>query len=75
VAAAVADGWTPAQALRAMTSEAAGVCGLGSTKGRIARDFDADLLAVHGDPFTDPSALSATRAVLRLGELVHDATG
>jgi imidazolonepropionase-like amidohydrolase len=72
--AAIADGWTPLQVLLAMTWDAAAACGLGDAKGRIAAGFDADLLAVHGDPLTDPAALSATRAVFRLGTLVHDAT-
>jgi imidazolonepropionase-like amidohydrolase len=70
--AAYSDGWPPAQILRAMTSDAAAVCGLGGTKGRIAAGYDADLLAVHGDPFTHPEALADTRAVFRLGELVRD---
>ena len=70
--AAYADGWAPDRVLRAMTSDAADVCGLAARKGRIAAGFDADLLVVRGDPFTDPSALAATRAVFRLGEIVRD---
>ena len=47
-------GFSRAEALRAITSSAACVCGLGHRKGRIAPGFDADILAVDGDPITDP---------------------
>ena len=45
-----------AEALRTITSVAAGVIGLGHRKGRIAPGFDADILAVDGDPIADPEA-------------------
>ncbi|HVV11916.1 amidohydrolase family protein [Amycolatopsis sp.] len=60
-------GLRPAQALRAMTEVAADVCGLGSRKGRLAPGFDADLLAVDGDPLEDPAALRRVRAVFTEG--------
>ncbi|MGW4773428.1 amidohydrolase family protein [Nocardia sp. NPDC004278] len=63
-------GLGPAAALRAVTSVAAGVCGLGHRKGRIAPGFDADLVAVDGDPLADPSALRRIAAVYASGELV-----
>ena len=50
-------------ALRAATSAGAVVCGLGDCKGRIAEGYDADVLAIDGDPLTEPSALHAIRAV------------
>lgn len=53
--------------LRAMTSVAAGVAGLADRKGRIAPGYDADLLAVTGDPGVDPDALSLVSAVWRGG--------
>ena len=56
-------GMTPAEALRASTSRAAAVCGLGHRKGRIAPGYDADILAVDGDPVRDPAALHDIRAV------------
>ncbi|MEV4513298.1 amidohydrolase family protein [Dactylosporangium sp. NPDC049525] len=56
-------GMTPAGALRAATSVAAAACGLGERKGRVAAGFDADILAVDGDPLQDPSALHRIRAV------------
>jgi imidazolonepropionase-like amidohydrolase len=66
-------GFGQAEALRAITSVAAGVCGLGHRKGRIAPGFDADILAVDGDPIADPDALHRIRAVYARGSAVPDA--
>ncbi len=63
-------GIEPAAALRTMTSVAADVCGLGARKGRVAVGFDADLLAVDGDPLTDPESLHRIVAVFRDGRRV-----
>ncbi len=60
-------GFSQAEALRAITSAAAGVIGLGHRKGRIAPGFDADILAVDGDPIADPEALHRIRAVYARG--------
>jgi imidazolonepropionase-like amidohydrolase len=60
-------GYGQADALRAITSVAAGVCGLADRKGRIAPGFDADVLAVAGDPIADPDALHRIRAVYSRG--------
>jgi imidazolonepropionase-like amidohydrolase len=60
-------GYSQAEALRAVTSVAAGVCGLAHRKGRIAPGFDADVLAVDGDPIADPDALHRIRAVYARG--------
>jgi imidazolonepropionase-like amidohydrolase len=62
-----------AEALRAITSDAAAVCGLGHRKGRVAPGFDADILAVDGDPITDPEALHRIRAVYARGTVVPGA--
>jgi imidazolonepropionase-like amidohydrolase len=43
-------GVPPVAALRAATSAAAHACRLGDRKGRVAPGYDADLLAVGGDP-------------------------
>jgi len=48
-----------------------GCCRIGVRKGRIAPGFDADLLAVHGNPLTDIAALRAVRAVFRAGRRVR----
>ncbi|TKK85122.1 amidohydrolase family protein [Herbidospora galbida] len=60
-------GMTPVEILRAFTSDAARVCRIENRKGRIAPGFDADLLAVRGDPTTDHTALRETAAVFRNG--------
>jgi imidazolonepropionase-like amidohydrolase len=66
-------GMAPADALRAVTSTAAEVCGVGQRKGRIAAGYDADILAVDGDPITDPAALHRIRAVYARGAAVPGA--
>ena len=62
-----------AKALRMVTSVAAEVIGLGHRKGRIAPGFDADILAVDGDPIADPAALHRIRAVYARGTAVPEA--
>lgn len=64
-------GMTPAAALRSMTSVAADACRLGETKGRIAAGYDADLLAVAGDPLTDPDAVHRIEAVYLRGRRIR----
>jgi imidazolonepropionase-like amidohydrolase len=64
-------GYDQAEALRVITSVAARVCGLGQRKGRIAPGFDADILAVDGDPIADPAALHRIRAVYVRGTPVQ----
>lgn len=64
-------GLPAAAALAAGTSVAAASIGLGGRKGRIAPGHDADLLAVAGDPLTDPRALLDVRAVFRGGVRVR----
>jgi imidazolonepropionase-like amidohydrolase len=63
-------GLSPAEALRTVTSAAAEVVGLGHRKGRIAPGFDADILAVDGDPVADLAALHRIRAVYAAGTAV-----
>jgi imidazolonepropionase-like amidohydrolase len=53
--------------LRVITTGAAEACGLERVKGRIAPGFDADILAVDGDPLTDPDALHRIRSVYANG--------
>jgi imidazolonepropionase-like amidohydrolase len=58
------------EALRVVTSTPAAVLGLGNRKGQLAPGFDADILAVDGNPLTDPAALHRIRAVYARGTAV-----
>ncbi|TWP43384.1 amidohydrolase family protein [Lentzea tibetensis] len=60
-------GHTNTEALQAATTAAAEFCRVADRKGRIATGFDADLLAVGGDPVRDLRALLDVRAVYRAG--------
>ncbi|MGZ4664066.1 MAG: amidohydrolase family protein [Frankiaceae bacterium] len=57
-------------ALAAATSVAATACGLADRKGRVAAGYDADLLAVRGDPLDDIETLQHPIAVLHRGALI-----
>jgi imidazolonepropionase-like amidohydrolase len=70
-----AAGLSPAEILRAMTSRAAQACGLGHRKGRIAPGFDADILAIDGNPLDDLAAVRRLRAVYAGGRAVLPALG
>jgi imidazolonepropionase-like amidohydrolase len=59
-----------ADGLKAVTSLAAQSCGVGDRKGRIAPGYDADLLAVAGNPADKLDALQDVRAVFRGGRRV-----
>ena len=63
-------GLSAPEVLRTITSVAADVCGLADRKGRIAVGYDADILAVSGDPLTDPEAMHRIAAVYSRGRLV-----
>jgi imidazolonepropionase-like amidohydrolase len=63
-------GMSALDALRTVTSVAAEVCGLASRKGRLAPGFDADLVAVTGNPLVDPAAVCEVRAVYLGGKIV-----
>jgi imidazolonepropionase-like amidohydrolase len=65
-----AAGLSTAEILQAMTSRAAQACGLGHRKGRIAAGFDADILAIDGDPLQDLAAVRRPRAVFVGGQAV-----
>jgi imidazolonepropionase-like amidohydrolase len=59
-------GLPPVEALRTATSQAAAVCGLG----RLAPGYDADVLALDGNPLDDLTAMHRIRAVYCRGTLV-----
>lgn len=56
-------GMRGAEALHVVTARAAEVIGLGDRKGRIAAGYDADILAVSGDPVAEPAAIHQLLAV------------
>jgi imidazolonepropionase-like amidohydrolase len=64
-------GMTPVEALRALTSVAARALAVDDRKGRLMAGYDADLVAVAGDPVVDPAALTAIVGVWRGGERVR----
>ncbi|GAA5150969.1 amidohydrolase family protein [Amycolatopsis dongchuanensis] len=63
-------GLAPAEVLRLVTEVPAWVCGLGGRKGRLAPGFDADVVAVEGDPLADLTAVHRVRAVFARGRCV-----
>jgi imidazolonepropionase-like amidohydrolase len=63
-------GMTTVEAIRAGTSVAARICGLDDRKGRVAPGYDADLLAVAGDPVADIGALLQVARVFLAGRVV-----
>jgi imidazolonepropionase-like amidohydrolase len=56
-------GLTMEQALHTVTARAATALQVGSHKGRLAPGYDADIVVLDGDPFTDPEALHRVRGV------------
>ena len=67
-------GMTNAEAIGSATGLAALACGLADRKGRVAPGYDADLIAVAGDPLSDLQALFQVRAVIREGRPVRGVT-
>lgn len=64
-------GLTNAEALASATTVAARACGIADRKGRIAAGYDADLVAVAGNPLHQLEALLDVRAVFRVGRLIQ----
>jgi imidazolonepropionase-like amidohydrolase len=50
---------------------AARACGVADRKGRLAPGFDADVIAINGDPIADSHALTSVTAVWRAGDRVQ----
>jgi imidazolonepropionase-like amidohydrolase len=65
-----AFGATPARAIRAVTRDAATVCGL-TDRGTIAPGLRADLIAVLGNPLDDVRSLACPVLVIKAGRIVH----
>ena len=67
-------GLTPVEALRAATSTAAALLGLEERIGRIAPGFDADIIAVRGDPTQHIADVQRVAFVMTRGRIArHDA--
>jgi imidazolonepropionase-like amidohydrolase len=69
LAALVAAGLTPRQALTAATATGAALIGRAGTLGRIAPGFQADLVALTADPLSDIGAVRSPAWVRQRGEL------
>jgi imidazolonepropionase-like amidohydrolase len=65
----IKEGQRPMDAIVAMTSAAAESMGLVSVTGSIALGLEADLVAVDGNPLTDPQALTRVRFVMKGGKV------
>jgi len=63
----VRAGQRPIDALISATSAAAAALGLGDHLGRVAAGYDADLIAVRGDPTRDIGAIRNVVFVMRGG--------
>ena len=63
-------GFTNAEVLTSATADAARAIGLGTTTGRLARGYSADVLFVEGDPLADLGCLAAPAQVLARGVAV-----
>ncbi len=63
----VRAGQSPMEAITSATSLTAGALGLGDHIGAIAPGFDADLIAVRGDPSRDIETLRQIKFVMRAG--------
>jgi imidazolonepropionase-like amidohydrolase len=66
----VSQGMTPLDALRSATSTAAELLGLGSSIGTLEAGKLADIVAVHGDPTTNISAVGHVAFVMKEGKIV-----
>jgi imidazolonepropionase-like amidohydrolase len=70
-------GMTPAQALKAATTEPAAMLGMEKSLGSVAPGFFADIVAVEGDPLANISAVTKrdnVRWVMKAGQVVVDKT-
>jgi imidazolonepropionase-like amidohydrolase len=66
----VSFGASPADALRAATATGAGICGVGSTRGRLAPGYDADVVAVRGNALRDITCVGHPVLVMQQGRVV-----
>ncbi|WP_296595447.1 amidohydrolase family protein [Phenylobacterium sp.] len=62
-------GMTPAQAIRAATTEAAAALRMEREIGRVEPGFAGDLIAVEGDPLADVKVLETVAGVVKAGKV------
>ena len=65
-------GASPADAFRAVTTNAAVVCGLDTMVGSLEVGKAADIVAVEGNPIEDIDALGRVKLVIKGGEIAFD---
>ena len=63
-------GFTPAEILRTMTTQAAKLLGVDAQRGAIRTGMAADIVAVPGDPLADASVLRRVSFVMKDGKIV-----
>lgn len=66
----VERGMAPMDAIRSATSVAAAHMGLADEVGAIATGLAADIIAVRGNPLTDPTVLRNVAVVMKDGTLI-----
>ena len=59
------------EAIRAATVNAARAFGIADSVGTLAPGMIADLVAIEGDPLSDPTALERVRLVMKAGQIVR----
>ncbi|MCA9272521.1 MAG: amidohydrolase family protein [Phycisphaerales bacterium] len=64
----VEAGFTPADAIKAATVNAADLCGIGDTVGKIAKGYQADIIAVDTNPLDDVAILQNVSFVMKGGK-------
>jgi imidazolonepropionase-like amidohydrolase len=65
----VAGGMPPMEAIQSATSVAADFLELGDTHGRLQADYQADIVAVPGNPLDDISLMQRVTFVMKAGEI------
>jgi imidazolonepropionase-like amidohydrolase len=62
-------GWSPMEALQALTIRGAELCGLQEDLGTLEKGKIADVIAVEGDVLEDPEVLNNVRFVMKAGKV------